>query len=46
MCRGEERFVQVLSGNTEGKKTFGVSGRRREGNLKMELSEIGWRGLN
>jgi len=22
MCRGEERFVQGLSGNTEGKKTW------------------------
>jgi hypothetical protein len=39
-------LIQGLSGNTEGKKAFGLSGRRREGNFKMELSEIGWRGLN
>ena len=45
-CREEERLILGLSGNTEGKKAFGVSGRKSEGNFKTERSEIERNGLD
>jgi hypothetical protein len=40
--REEERFIQVLVGNTEGKRPIGISMRRLEDNIKMNLQEVGW----
>jgi hypothetical protein len=46
---GERRAVcRVLVGRAEGKKPLGKPRRRREGNIKMDLQEVGcgaWTGL-
>ena len=50
-CMGERRGVyRVLMGKPEGKRQMGGPRRRREGNIKMDLQEVGcgymdWIGL-
>jgi hypothetical protein len=40
---GQTRNVyKVLVGKSEGKRPHGRSRRRREGNIRMDLGEIGW----
>jgi hypothetical protein len=38
----EERYVQVLVGNPEGKRPLGTSRRRWEYNIKLNLQEVEW----
>ena len=42
MCMREGRGVcRVLVGKTEGKRPLGIPRRRWEGNIKMDLQEVG-----
>jgi hypothetical protein len=43
---GEEKCIQVLVGKPEGKRPFGRSTCRWEGNIKMFLEEKQWKGLH
>jgi hypothetical protein len=44
---GEERVVyRVLVGKPEGKRPLGRPKRRWEGNIKMDLQEVGFGGMN
>jgi hypothetical protein len=36
---------RVLVGRPDGMRSFGRPGRRWEDNIKMELKEVGWRGM-
>ena len=38
----EERFVQGLVGEPEGKRPLGRHRRRWEDNIKMDVQEVGW----
>jgi hypothetical protein len=40
-----EGVRSVLVGDSNGKRTFGRLRRRRETNIKMDLKEIGWNGV-
>ena len=45
--KGERRGVYwVLVGKPEGMRTLGRSRRRFEGNIKMDLQEVGCRGMD
>jgi hypothetical protein len=46
MYGGEERCIEVLVGNPEGKRPLGRPWRRREDNIKMNLQEMGCGGIN
>jgi hypothetical protein len=37
---------RILTGKSEGKRPLGRSGRRWEDNIKMDLREIEWGGMN
>ena len=39
---GEERRMQGLVGNPEGKRPLGRPRRRGEDNIKIDLQEVGW----
>jgi hypothetical protein len=44
---GEKRNAcRILVGNPEGKRPLGRSRRRWEDNIKMDLREIGWDGMD
>jgi hypothetical protein len=44
---GESRGIyRVLAGKTEGKKPLGRPRRRWENNIKMDLQEVGWGGMD
>ena len=44
---GERRSVyRVLVGKPEGKRPLGRPRRRREDNIKMDLQEVGWGGMD
>jgi hypothetical protein len=44
---GERRGAyRALVGIPEGKRRFGKPRRRWEDNIKMDLREVGWRGMN
>jgi hypothetical protein len=44
---GAKRNVyRILVGKPEGKRRLGRPRRRWEGNIKMDLREIGWRGVD
>jgi hypothetical protein len=44
---GEKRNAyRILVGNREGKKPLGRPKRRWVGNIRMDLREIGWDGLD
>jgi len=38
---GEERHIQVLVGKSEGKRPLGRPRHRLEGNIEMDLQEVG-----
>jgi hypothetical protein len=43
---GKRRGVcRVLMGKPEGKRPLGRPRRRRDDNIKMDLQEVGWRGM-
>jgi hypothetical protein len=47
VCTGERwNADRVLVGNPEGKRPFGKPRCRRENNIKMDLREIGWGGMD
>jgi hypothetical protein len=37
---------KILVGKCEGKKPLGRPRRRREGTIRMDLTEIGWEGMD
>jgi hypothetical protein len=39
---GEERCIQDLGGELEGKRSLGKPRHRREGDIMMDLQEVGW----
>ena len=41
-----EVLCRVLVGISEGKRQFGRSKRRWEDNIKMDLQEVGWGGMD
>jgi hypothetical protein len=44
---GERRVAyRVLVGKPEGKRPLGRPGRRWEDNIKMDLREVGWEGMD
>ena len=43
---GEERIIRVLVGKPEGKRPLGRPRRRRENDIKMDLKEVGCRGMD
>jgi len=44
---GEGRSVyRVLVGRPEGKRPLGRPRRRWEGNIRMDLREVGWQGVD
>ena len=43
---GEERLYRVLVGKPEGKRPLGRPRRRREDNIKMNLQEVGFGGMD
>jgi hypothetical protein len=44
---GEKRNAyRIFVGKPEGKKSLGRTGRMWEDNIKMDLREIGWGGMN
>jgi hypothetical protein len=45
ICGGEERRIAVLVGKPEGKRPLGRPRRRREGNIEMDLQEVGCEGM-
>jgi hypothetical protein len=42
---GKDKFIVVWLKNPEGKKLFGRPRHRWEDNIKMDLREIEWRGV-
>ena len=38
---GEKRCIQALVGKSDGKRPNGRHGRKLEGNIKMDLQELG-----
>jgi hypothetical protein len=38
----EKRNTYILVGEPKGKRPFGITRRRWEGNIKMDVREIGW----
>ena len=43
---GEERRIQGFVGKPEGKRPLGRTRRRWESNIKMDLQEVGWGGMD
>jgi hypothetical protein len=43
---GEERCIQDLVGKPEGRRPLGRPRRRWEDNIKMDLREVGWGGVD
>jgi hypothetical protein len=44
---GEMRNAyKILVGKPEGKNPLGILGRRREDNIRMDLREVGWEGVD
>jgi hypothetical protein len=44
---GEERGAyRILVGRPEGRRPLGRPWRRWEDNIKMDIREVGWRGMN
>jgi hypothetical protein len=46
MRREERNVYRILVGKPEGKKPLGRPRRRRESNIKMDLRETGWGGVD
>jgi hypothetical protein len=46
-CMGDKRNAyRILMGKPEGKRSLGRPRRRREDNIKMDLRERGWCGMD
>jgi hypothetical protein len=45
-CGAEERCIQTFGVETRGKETTGRSRRRREGNIAMDILEVGCGGMD
>jgi hypothetical protein len=46
-CMGEGRSAyRILVGRPEGRRTLGRPRRRRDDNIKMDLQEVGWGGMD
>ena len=43
---GEERCIQDFGGKTEGKRPLGRPRRRWEDNIRMDLQEVGFGGMD
>jgi hypothetical protein len=43
---GKEKFVWLLVGEPEGKTPLGIPRRRWVDNIKLDLGEIGWGGVD
>jgi len=43
---GEERLYRMLVGKPEGKRPLGRPRRRWEDNIKLDLQEVGYRGID
>jgi hypothetical protein len=41
-----EKFIQDFGRKSEGKRPFGIQRRRWENNIRMDLRDIGWEGVN
>jgi hypothetical protein len=46
MYRGEDRCIQCLVGKPEGKRLLGRSSCRLESNIKMDLKQMRWAGVD
>jgi hypothetical protein len=46
MCGGEVRDIQGFGGKPEGKRQLGSPMHRWEDNIKMDLQEMGWGGID
>jgi len=46
VARIGERRGRVMAGKPEGKRLLGIPRRRREDNFKMDLQEVGCRGVD
>jgi hypothetical protein len=44
--RGGERCIQDIGGGPEGRRPLGRPRRRWEDNIKMDLKEVGWEGVD
>jgi hypothetical protein len=42
----KKNAYRILVGNQEGKRPHGTPRQRREDNIKMDLTEIGWGGID
>ena len=46
-CMGDKRCAyRVLVGKPDGKKPFGRPMHRQQDNIKMDLQEVGWGGMD
>jgi len=46
MYGGEERHIQDFGGEPEEKRPLGRARRRWEDNIKMDLQDVGWEGID
>jgi hypothetical protein len=46
MYGGGERYIRILVGRPEGRRPLGRPRRRWEDNIKMNLQELGWEGMD
>ena len=46
MYEGQERCMQGLVGRPDVKRSLARPSRRCEDNIKMDLQEVGWRGMD
>jgi hypothetical protein len=42
----DEKLINILVGKPEGKRRFGRPRRRWEDNIRMDVKEIGWEGVD
>jgi hypothetical protein len=45
-CGGEDKSIQILAGKHGRMKPLGTTRRNWEGNVKMDVREIGWSGVD
>jgi hypothetical protein len=41
----EQRYIQGFGGKPKGKRPLGRTKRRGESNIKMDLQDVGWKGM-
>ena len=46
MYEREQRYIQDFNGEPKGKRQLGRPRRRGEYNIKMDLQEVGWKGMD